>query len=131
LTTPGDWGWGETYTFYVNATDEDLDQLITRAYYRQLSPTQGAWTEVSSTNASTGLNQTVSFSRNFNFPNIGNLTFKFNTTDDEDDPVAGGNQYSDEILGAKWVDLSELHTVLPKAYGNTLTRGIIELLSDF
>jgi hypothetical protein len=90
-------GWGETFTFYVNATDEDLDQLNIRAWYQQLSPSVGPWTEITPSNTSQGLNQTVSFLKTFLFTEIGNHTFKFNTTDDEDDPVAGGSQYSHEI----------------------------------
>ncbi|MCK5015616.1 MAG: hypothetical protein KAS32_00975, partial [Candidatus Peribacteraceae bacterium] len=58
----------------------------------------GAWTEITPYNDTTGVNKTVTFQKTFQFTEMGNLTFKFNATDDDSNPIGGGAQYSDEIL---------------------------------
>ncbi len=88
-------GWGETYIFSVNVSDEDSDNVRVYAWYRKLP--SGAWTQIGSYNQTSGMNKTVTFTTSFQFTDMGNLTFKFNVTDDADTPVSGGTQYTDEI----------------------------------
>ncbi|RLG20513.1 hypothetical protein DRN74_05300, partial [Candidatus Micrarchaeota archaeon] len=75
-------GWGETFTFKVNVTDEDYDLVTVYCWKRMVYPSIGDWQSCGSTTKQ-GINQQASFSTTFASTDRGNWTIKFNVTEDD------------------------------------------------
>ncbi|RLI90751.1 MAG: hypothetical protein DRO89_05290, partial [Candidatus Altiarchaeales archaeon] len=78
--TPKTGGWGETFTFTVNLTDEDYDWMTVRYWIKK----QGGNWQSPESQQKQGINQTAQFVKNdFSTGDMGNWTVKFNVTEDD------------------------------------------------
>ncbi|MCX6814805.1 MAG: hypothetical protein NTY20_04120, partial [Candidatus Aenigmarchaeota archaeon] len=79
-------GWSEPFTFNVTVMDDDLDTIKVDAYFRQETPTQGAWQALGSVQNS-GINWTANFSKDSFGPGYVDkiLSVMFNATEYNDD----------------------------------------------
>ncbi|MFA6049565.1 MAG: hypothetical protein WC792_06500, partial [Candidatus Micrarchaeia archaeon] len=75
-------GWGKTFFFWANSSDEDNDTVTIYAWYRQLTPSEGAW-QLLGSNTTQGASKRSNFSTAFTSNDIGNWTAKFNATEDD------------------------------------------------
>ena len=74
-------GFSETFTFTVNVTDEDLDQVTVDAYYRVLP--SGSWTWFDSATQS-GINWTATFTKVWGPSFVDkDMQVKFNASEDD------------------------------------------------
>jgi hypothetical protein len=79
--SPSVGGWGERFYFFVNATDEDYDQMTVRLWLRKQGT--ATWTLKNSTSIQ-GINVTVELSTTFlSGSDIGTWEYKFNVTGDD------------------------------------------------
>ncbi|MBU4452026.1 MAG: DUF87 domain-containing protein [Nanoarchaeota archaeon] len=114
---PDGGGWGKTYTFFVNVTDEDYDGVEVTFYERALG---GSW--VSSgikTCASPCINQTLNFTKSYlcsNYQSQPVREYTFNATD---------TKYISEIA-KKNMTLTK-DTILVEAIDNITTDGNISI----
>ncbi|MCW1304417.1 MAG: DUF853 family protein [Candidatus Parvarchaeota archaeon] len=107
--TPEIGGWGETFTFKVNVTDEDLDVLTVNFWLRRKGEDWGS--SPSGVNSSvSGINQTVTFVKTFiDGTAIGEWEYKFNVTEDDN--------WSDETI-TKNFTVEKDDVVIEYVFGN-------------
>ncbi|MFH1473362.1 MAG: hypothetical protein ABIE55_00555, partial [Candidatus Aenigmatarchaeota archaeon] len=86
--TPEQAGWGSTYTFTVNFTDEDLDTSTVTVWFRKCTDENCTayspdWSGANSISNSTvtGIGTSVSFNKNWVCGDIGYWQYKFNSSD--------------------------------------------------
>jgi hypothetical protein len=90
-TASGNGGWGELWTFRINATDRDSDRMVVRLYLRRCTDSSctafgpspyDAWYLENSNNSVYGTNTTVAFTKNnFEAGHVGKWQMKFNVYD--------------------------------------------------
>jgi hypothetical protein len=124
VTPSGDGGWGESYTFRVNVTDEDSDTV---SVYLWVNKSTG-WDLAGSNTTVTGENTTVTFVKGVGTPyfsgaDIGQRQFVFNATDDPNYPVLGGNTYTGETPVTNFtLDKNDIVVELIQGNGSVVNR---------
>ncbi|MFH0929623.1 MAG: hypothetical protein V1818_04740, partial [Candidatus Aenigmatarchaeota archaeon] len=124
--SPEESGWGSTYTFTVNFTDEDLDTNTVTVWFRKCtdetctahSPDWSGANSISNSSVS-GINVSVSFNKDWICDDIGYWQYKFNASD--------SRGYTDETSIHQF-NLTRDDIVIEHFYGNntTFNRSISE-----
>ncbi|MCK5020482.1 MAG: hypothetical protein KAS32_25825, partial [Candidatus Peribacteraceae bacterium] len=96
MSPSDDWGWGEEYTFTVNATDEDGDVMEVCLYINK----SNSWGQAGCNITVSGVNTTVTFVKAsdayFHAGDRGPGQYKLNVSDNLNSPYVTGPQYTDE-----------------------------------
>ncbi|MDI6737663.1 MAG: hypothetical protein QME12_04045, partial [Nanoarchaeota archaeon] len=89
--TPGSGGWGRAnYTYKVNVTDIDGDTVTVKFW---LSKDDGVWQYITNQTCSNCQNSQLQFNYSYSSSDLGNWSFKFNSTDlhDNSAELIGGS----------------------------------------
>ncbi|MFH1228906.1 MAG: hypothetical protein V1678_00590 [Candidatus Aenigmatarchaeota archaeon] len=132
LTSPsvqssGDGGWGETWTFRINSTDYDYDNLRVRLYIRKCDNSDcnspGAWQTAGTNSTVSGVNTMVTFSYSgFGEDSVGKWQYKFNVTDW--DITDGGWDYNESSINNFTLQPDDINITYVSGNNSVVNRSI-------